>query len=588
MSFDGLTLSAVVAELGPLLRGARVQKIVLIDELSLALETFAPGVGRTDILLSADLDAARVHRLTALPRRGLQRDTPFALLARKHVRSARITGLHQPPLERVFALQCEHRDASGTHYRLTCIVEAMGRRSNLVLLDEQGVIIDAARRAPPSRNPRRPILPHLPYSPPPPQERLLPADVSHTAFAEAWARAPAERRRNMARFLSDTLAGVSPLAGRELAFRAFGAADPGDLPDWDHVATTVHEFYAPLTTHEWHPTVAFDSGDGAIAYAPYRLTHLEAGGARLEPFASISAAIETARAHGDTTSQPRRGDTLAAERKTLLAPLERALTSAERRAVALEVQLEGGHAQREPLRRAGELILTHQADIASGAGELVVDGEHIALQIDLSPSENAQAYFARYRKAREAEERVPALLDVARQRVSHLRDLQALVDVADSMDAVRALRREVGAVTSPAQVAGADTKNRGAGRDTTQKRPGGPYRRVTLDNDWEALVGTSANGNAAVTFDLAQPDDLWLHARQVPGAHVILRSNGRTPPDVILERAAQLAAEHSAARHAGSVDVDVALKRYVKKVPGGLAGLVRYSNERTLRVSPRT
>src|SRR5207302_8824032 len=115
-----------------------------------------------------------------------------------------------------------------------------------------------------------------------------------------------------------------------------------------------------------------------------------------------------------------------------------------------------------------------------------------------------------------------------------------------------------------------------------------PHRRVALDDSWEALVGTSAAGNAAVTFDLARADDLWLHARGVPGAHVIVRSAGSAvPPTDVIERGAQLAAAHSAARQANTVEVDVTPRRYVKKIPGGPPGLVRYSNERTLRVTPR-
>jgi predicted ribosome quality control (RQC) complex YloA/Tae2 family protein len=119
-----------------------------------------------------------------------------------------------------------------------------------------------------------------------------------------------------------------------------------------------------------------------------------------------------------------------------------------------------------------------------------------------------------------------------------------------------------------------------------QAPPRAPYRRVPLDSTWEAVIGTSAHGNATVTFDLAKPDDLWLHARGVPGAHVILRGPSNPPADV-LERAASLAALHSAARSSAQVEVDVAARRYVRKIPGGPPGLVRYSNERTLRVTPK-
>jgi predicted ribosome quality control (RQC) complex YloA/Tae2 family protein len=113
---------------------------------------------------------------------------------------------------------------------------------------------------------------------------------------------------------------------------------------------------------------------------------------------------------------------------------------------------------------------------------------------------------------------------------------------------------------------------------------------VPLVDGWEALVGASAQGNALVTFDLAQADDVWLHARGVPGAHVILAQRGeprREPPAAALERAAQLAAWHSAARSAGRADVDYVERRHVRKIPNGPAGLVRYANERTLRVDAR-
>jgi predicted ribosome quality control (RQC) complex YloA/Tae2 family protein len=169
------------------------------------------------------------------------------------------------------------------------------------------------------------------------------------------------------------------------------------------------------------------------------------------------------------------------------------------------------------------------------------------------------------------------MLDEARQSAAHLNELKTLVELADGMDTVRALRREVGAATSP----GSQKPSR---RPTPAK---GPYRRLPLGDGWEIYVGTSAQGNAAVTFEVAGADDLWLHARGVPGAHVILRTQGATPPEDVVERAARVAAFNSAARNATSVDVDVALRRHVKKIPNAPPGLVRYTHERTLRVTPQ-
>jgi predicted ribosome quality control (RQC) complex YloA/Tae2 family protein len=174
------------------------------------------------------------------------------------------------------------------------------------------------------------------------------------------------------------------------------------------------------------------------------------------------------------------------------------------------------------------------------------------------------------------------MLAEARNQATYLADLRTLIEVAEQMDAIRALRREVGAATGASTT---PTRPAPPNRQTATAR--GPHRRVALDDGWEALVGTSASGNTYVTFDIANPDDLWLHARGVAGAHVILRTAGRTPPEPIVERAAQLAAWHSAARSAGAVEVDVAPVRHVRKIPNAPPGLVRYSNERTVRVTPR-
>jgi predicted ribosome quality control (RQC) complex YloA/Tae2 family protein len=562
MSFDALTLAAVRDELRDLV-GSRMQKLVFVDELSLAVEFFAPSMGRTNVLLSAHLEHARVQRVRQLPARGVERDSPFSLQVRKHLRNARVRSVHQPPLERVLQLECEQRDSTGQVYKVVLIVEAMGRRSNLVLVDAHGLILDAARRTPPSRNSRRPILPHVAYAPPPPQQRLLPEQIAAETLAEGPPGPLAKR-------LGDRVAGLSPLAAREVAFRACGSVDATDV-DWGQVANVVCEFLGMVDRRDWAPTLAVDADGLAIEYAPYALSHLAARGAALREFESISEAMDVY--YAAEARMPRRGDALAGERKALLGQLERALHNATRRVAALEHQLESGQSEREPLREAGELILTYQASVAVGATELNVDGARVHLDPHLSAVENAQAYFARYRKARDTEARVPALLEEAQQTVAHLSELCTLVEVADQMDAIRALRREVATAT------GGGGRSEARGGSTRSN----PYRRVSL-NGWEALVGTSANGNATVTFELARPDDLWLHARGVPGAHVILRGGA---PEQTIEAAAQLAAAHSAARNAGAVEVDVTQRRYVKKIPGGPPGQVRYTNERTLRVAPQ-
>jgi predicted ribosome quality control (RQC) complex YloA/Tae2 family protein len=574
VAFDLFALSAVRQELEPRLADGRIQKLVFPDELSVAVEVFRPGAGRTSVLLSVHPELGRVQQVSRLPARGIEHDSPFALAARKHLRHARILSLRQPPLERILELKCEQRDEADRQYEIHVIVEAMGRRGNLLLVAADGRIVDAVRRTPPSRNPRRPVLPHLLYEPPPPQRRLDPSGATAQALADG-ARAS---ELTLQRYLLDTIAGLSPLASREIAYRATGSDDgPVADVDWDAVAATLHAFFEPLTTGGWQPTVALDEQDVPFDCAPYVPHHLEPRGAHLVSAATMSAAVAEVYERGPPGRLAAR-DPLVAEKRALARPLTRSLEQTRRRIRALEHQLTSGETELVPLREAGQAILAQQWELEQGATALASDGQEIPLDPTLTAVENAQRYFARYRKAREAVERVPQLLQEAQQREQYLAQLAALVDVASSMDAIRALRREVAA----AEGTPAKTKR---GSST----PGsGPVRRVPLGAGWEALVGGSARGNSVVTFDLARPDDIWFHARGVPGAHVILRSTSgsETPPPEMVRRAAALAAAHSGARDAGHVDVDFVARRQVRRVPNGPPGLVRYSDATTIRVDP--
>lgn len=586
MAFDALALTAVRQELGARLTAGQVQKLTWLDEMTLVLGIYAPGVGRTNLLLSARAEHARVQWLPEEPARAaLPRETPFVLLARKHLRGARIRAVHQPRLERLLELELEGCDGRGQHVGARLIVEVMGRRSNLALVDAGGMILDAVRRAPPSRNPRRPILPHLRYEPPPPQERCDP-----DAASAAWLREQARGRGgSLATYLLDTLAGLSPLASRELAFRAAGSASaPLAGVDWEALDRAIPPFFGPTRSGEWQPAVAYQDG-APVAYAPYALTHLQAEGAELRAVASMAEAMAAFYEQGGPPSGARRGDPLAGERRPLLLALERARALAARRVASLErQQVATEDVQR--LRLAGEAILAAQWQMTSGQRTLDVDGQRMELDEQLTPVENAQRYFARYRRGRDAAAAVPALLEQARQAADHLAALAALVETGDTPEALRALKGEVAQATGTARVDRGRTAHRARPRARATPGalgPSGPFRRLPVGEEWEVLVGGSAAGNVAVTFGRASADDLWLHVRGQPGSHVVLPTRGGNPPEAVVRRAAELAAWYSSARPAGVADVDVTTRRYVKKVAGGPAGLVRYTHERTVRVAAR-
>lgn len=527
--------------------------------------------GRQHVLFSVDPERGRVHRVPEIPTRTLARDTPFTLLARKHLRGAIIRALSQPYLERVWEIEVEQRDDAGHKYLVRLIVEVMGRRGNLLLVDQHGTILDAARRAPPSRNPIRPILPHLPYVPAPPLERIDPFRVGPVDLASA----AQGRSGSVESVLVGTLAGLSPAASREIVFRAFGTQAPSlHQTPWDILALAIHAFFEPVRSGAWSPCLATQD-DALVDYAPYRLTHLEARGARLQVCASFDDAAQKA------ANAPRATrDALRVDRERLAGPLRTARSALARRIVSLERE-SASEEERALLRRAGETLLSRQDDFR-GRADMEIDGARLSLDPTLTPVENAQHFFSRYRKMRDASVRIPELLEETRQQEHYLAQLAALVDTATTMDDMRALRAEV----LPAVGMPEPARHKGVSKRATAA-PTGSYRRFTIPPDWELLVGTSAQGNATVTFKMAHPDDLWLHAHEVPGAHAILRATHReAPSEAVLARAAEIAAWHSARRSDNLVDVDVASVRHVRKIPHGPAGLVRYTGERTFHVRP--
>ena len=250
LSFDALTLHAVVDELRTRFNGGRVQRVTLLDEWSLALELYANGE-RASLLISADPHAARVCLTRDRPERAAEHVTPFLLLLRKYVRDGRLETLSQPPLERVLELRVSKRDDEGSAREVGLIIEVMGRRSNAVLVSEDGAILDALRRASAEKNPVRTILPKRRYELPPAQDRRSPM------AADTWdhlvSLAELKAAGKLAELLASELAGFSRLAAREVAFRATGDVEATvRFATWSRVHETV-DCADRLPSESWAP-----------------------------------------------------------------------------------------------------------------------------------------------------------------------------------------------------------------------------------------------------------------------------------------------------------------------------------------------
>lgn len=584
MNFDALTVAAVRDELRAKVLGGRVQHVHLPDELGLALELYAQGRSHW-LYCSAHAQHARAHLVSERPPRTSDAVSPLLLLLRKYVDGARLDAIEQPPLERILRLQFSRRAPSGESWHTELVIEAMGRYSNLILLEQDGSVMDAAKRITAAQSRVRTILPRQRYDPPPAPNKLDPRTLDVAVLAgKIGVSGPATSLRE--RLVAEVNA-CSPLLAREVVYRVHGSVDVRVAEaDWATLANAFAVMWREAAAGRWGPSTAREGGR-LVAYAPYPMESFPDA----TPVSSISAAIEawhrgrsatTAAAGADAARKRALGQALEAARDRLRAKcfaLGRGLVTAE------EV---------ERLRRVGEHLLAFGSEVAPGAGSVVLpDGASAPLDPTKTAVENAQRYFGRYAKAKAAAREVPILIAETELGLRYLDEAVLHLDLASSAPELAALRAEWAELgyVSPAQTKAAKSRPSAAGRGRRlaagKGGNAGPvgFDRTIVDG-FEVLVGRSGRGNDALLSRGARPDDVWLHARGIPGAHVVVRAAGRPVPDGVLRRAASLAAAHSQARTAPSVGVDYTLCKFVDRVKGGPPGLANYRGERTLHVAP--
>ena len=564
MSPDTFAISALVDELRDRLLGGRIQDVVDVAPMSLGLEAYAQGK-RQYLLLCADSQQPRVHLVASKLRRGTQKPTQLGLLFRRYVEGGRIAKISQPAWERLLEI-----DVEGESGRVHIVAELMPRRANLLLVRE-GIILDCLNRVGPDENRYRLSLPNHDYVPPPPiQNQLDPATISAVDLQRILesAQKPTQQIR---RLLPGRILGMSPLLAKEIAFRAAGdsSARVGDT-DGAMLFSAFDELMQPLLSRKWQPGLGRESGL-ATAFAACPLTHLD-----WQPCSSISEAM--AAVYGELAGSQAYDEA----RK----PVQAALVDAKAKLSGKLESLRQGlrdESERERLRQCGELILAYQYTIAEEQSELRAQYDFdspelvIALDARLTPLENAQAYFRRYDKAKAAAQAVPALIAETELELAYIEQLES--DLANAANWLE-IDDVIQSLQARGHWAGARLKRLGGGGRQ------GPLRIVSRDG-YVLWVGRNSRQNAQLTFKRANPQDIWLHARDVPGAHVVIRDDGRRIKEDLLMQAAAVAAHYSQRKNDSSVQVDYTRVKYVRAIKGAGPGMVTYRNEKSLWVQPQ-
>jgi predicted ribosome quality control (RQC) complex YloA/Tae2 family protein len=565
MYLDAFTLSALVDEFLDKLVGGKVQDSVSVDETGIGVEIYSfVDHRRYYLYMSADSQIPRVHLLDDKLRRGLSTPTQLGLMFRRYVEGGVVAHVSQPTWERILMI-----DIEGPEGEVTIVIEPMERRSNILLL-QNGIVMDCIRRIGPNENRYRVSLPNHKYVLPPPQtNKLDPFTVEADDIADLFAK-NTDPKRKAFQVLSAGILGVSPLMSKEIIYRAEG--DPGKkTASPDSAYEALQTLIAPLRKRDWQPGVA--ESDGVTeAYSVYPLEHMP-GWRRIE---SISEGI--ASYYGAPTGE----EAYTAAKR----PVQEAIAEARLKLGAKLASLQRSmtdEGEREVLKQSGELILAYQYTLEEGQTELHafydLDQPELVIKLDpkLSPLENAQNYFNRYNKSKKALDDVPKLIEDTQNELNYLAQLETDLELAANWPEIDEVQQ---ALQSKGHWKGKSAKRIGGGGQSA------PIRVVTKDG-YVIWVGRNSRQNEMVSFKKASADDLWLHARDIPGAHVIIKTDGRSIPDGVIEQAASLAAYYSGRRNDGKVPVDVTRIKYVRKIKGAGPGMVTYRNEQTRMVTPK-
>jgi predicted ribosome quality control (RQC) complex YloA/Tae2 family protein len=598
--FDVLTTGAVVDELRRTIMDGRIQRLGMVDALTVGAEVYAHGQ-RWHFIASANAENPRVHLVSSMPSTDPNTITPFSQLIRKYVRGGYIIDITQPPLERIVTLSIAKRMGpageeladedddpddiwSGDNVsRLNLVIEIMGRHSNLVLVDEDGLVRESAKRVTPSMSRVRPILPKRTYELPPPPEKPDPRQVTSATMEQLLLSSkPTEA---LDKVLVRGFRSMSPQTAREVSFRVAGSAqvklDAVDIDAVGELARTLRSLYQPLLTGAWDPKV-YERDDLPIGYGALPMGHLAADADETDA-PSISRAIEMAQAASGVETPKDH----AQRRAQLVGNIDRALQSVSTRLHSLKQQHERSK-DVERLRRWGDAIYAYLWQIQPGDTELVAETEagkeRVPLDPAKDPKEMAAEYFEDYRKSQKAGEQLPERIESTTAELHYLEQLRWMASEAEGFAAIEAVRQEF-----DEQTGGRHSGKQNKGHHAGKKQASRKVSPISDDDGNLYYIGRSGRENEQVTFEIAHAEDWWLHARGVPGSHVILRT--RVPSDDpgadVLERAAGIAAWYSQSRESGNVEVDITQRRNVRKIRGAGPGMVTYRNEHTILVPAR-
>ncbi len=570
MAFDGVTIASIVRELNEKILDGRIYKIAQPEKDELLLTIKASGE-QYRLMLSADASLPLIY-LTQENKKSPMTAPNFCMLLRKHLQNGRIVAITQPGLERVIQFDIEHLDEMGDLCRKTLAMELMGKHSNIIFYDDQKKILDSIKHISGMVSSVREVLPGRTYFIPETEDKV--DFVQNSNLIAEFGERIVAKAMPVYKSIYSNYVGISPILAQEICYRAGVDSDlpAGALSDVQTTALqkAFEEFAESISEGEFSPHIVYDAQETPIEFGVLPFTIYEEN--KKQEFDSISEVLYTYYAQKSAKTRIRQKS----------ADLHRIVSTALERNVKkydLQCRQLKDTEKREKYKVYGELLHTYGYGVEPQAKSTTVMNYYtneeitIPLDPDLTAMENAAKYFDKYGKLKRTYEALTEFVKETKAEIDHLESVMNALDIAEKEADLAQIKEEL--------IQSGYIRYKGGRKK--EKVTSRPFHFISSDG-FDMYVGRNNFQNEEITFQLAQGNDWWFHAKGMPGSHVIVKSGGKEMPDRTFEEAGRLAAHFSKAKGQDKVEIDYIERKHVKKPSGGKPGFVVYYTNYSLLI----